>query len=56
MEQKSIRVKAAVWTLLFVIVFVISALFCIRMLGTAPMKLLEVDWDDTISIRMNGKY
>ena len=42
------RTKILLWCILFVVVFVISALVRVNMLGSAPMKLLLVQWDDTI--------
>ena len=42
------RTKIVLWIVLFLVVFVISALIRINMLGSAPMKLMQVKWEDTV--------
>ena len=42
------RTKIMLWSILFVIVFIASALVRVNMLGSAPMKLMQVKWDDTV--------
>lgn len=42
------KTKIILWSLLFVLVFVVSALVRINMLGSAPIKLLQVEWNDTV--------
>ena len=42
------RAKIALYTAVFIVVFLLSAVIRIQQLGSAPMKLLAVDWDDTV--------
>lgn len=42
------RTKIILWSILFIVVFTISALIRVNMLGSAPMKLMQVDWDETV--------
>lgn len=47
------RTKITLWSILFVIVFTVSALIRVNMLGSAPMKLMQVKWDDTVGTIYN---
>lgn len=47
------RTKITLWSILFVIVFTISALIRVNLLGSAPMKLMQVKWDDTVGTIYN---
>ena len=40
------RTKIVIYILIFIITFIISALIRINLLGSAPMKLIKVKWDD----------
>ena len=40
------RTKIGIYILIFIITFIISALIRINLLGSAPMKLIKVKWDD----------
>lgn len=42
------RTKLALYIVVFVVVFFLSAMIRIRQLGSAPMKLLAVDWDESV--------
>ena len=42
------RAKIALYIAVFIVVFLLSAVIRIQQLGSAPMKLLAVDWDDTV--------
>lgn len=42
------RTKIILWVVLFVVVFVLSALLRVSYLGSAPMKILSVKWDKTV--------
>lgn len=42
------RTKIVIYILIFIITFIISALIRINLLGSAPMKLIKVKWDDKI--------
>ena len=47
------RTKITLWSILFVIVFTVSALIRVNMLGSAPMKLMQVKWDDTVAMEVD---
>lgn len=47
------RTKITLWSILFVIVFTVSALIRVNMLGSAPMKLMQIKWDDTVGTIYN---
>ena len=47
------RTKIILWSILFVIVFIISAIIRMNMLGSAPMKLMQVDWNETVGTVYN---
>jgi acetyl esterase/lipase len=40
------RTKIVIYILIFIITFIISVLIRINLLGSAPMKLIKVKWDD----------
>lgn len=42
------RLKILLWSLLFLAVFAASALLRVNSLGSAPMELLAVKWDETV--------
>lgn len=42
------RTKIALYIVVFVIIFFLSAVIRMQQLGSAPMKLLATDWDDTV--------
>lgn len=42
------RTKIVIYILIFIITFIISALIRINLLGSAPMKLIKVKWNDKI--------
>lgn len=44
------RTKVFLWVLLFFAVFVVSALLRVNYLGSLPMKLLKVDWNDSVGV------
>ncbi len=48
MKKKTKVILIISWVLLFLAVFVISALLRVQTLGSAPMKLLKVDWNDNV--------
>lgn len=48
MKKKSKVFLIVSWLVLFLVVFAISALFRVQALGSAPMKLLKVDWNDSV--------
>ena len=51
------RTKITLWSILFVIVFTVSALIRVNLLGSAPMRLMQVKWDDTVGTIYNDlKY
>ena len=45
--------KITLWSILFVIVFTVSALIRVNLLGSAPMRLMQVKWDDTVGTIYN---
>lgn len=47
------RTKITLWSILFVIVFTVSALIRVNLLGSAPMRLMQVKWDDTVGTIYN---
>ena len=42
------KTKIAIFILTFIITFTISAIIRIQLLGSAPMKLIKVNWDETV--------
>lgn len=42
------KTKIILWAALFLIVFLTSALLRVNWLGSAPMKLIQVKWDDSV--------
>ena len=47
------RTKITLCSILFVIVFTVSALIRVNLLGSAPMRLMQVKWDDTVGTIYN---
>ena len=47
------RTKITLWSILFVIVFTVRALIRVNLLGSAPMRLMQVKWDDTVGTIYN---
>ena len=57
MSKKGKIVRIIVWSILFVVVFIVSALIRVQALGSAPMKLLKVDWNETVGTEyLNMQY
>lgn len=57
MSKKGKTVRIIVWSILFVVVFAVSALIRVQTLGSAPMKLLKVDWNETVGTEyLNMQY
>ncbi len=48
MKKKTKVILIISWVVLFLLVFVVSALIRVNTLGNAPMKLLKVDWNDNV--------
>lgn len=48
MKRNTKKVLIPLWIALFFIVFVVSALLRISYLGGAPMKLISVEWNDSV--------
>ena len=44
------KTKILIYVITFIIAFTISAIVKINLLGSAPMKLMKVKWDDTVGI------
>ena len=44
------KTKIILWSILFLFVFVLSGILRVNYLGSAPMKLLDVEWNDSIGI------
>lgn len=57
MSKKGKTVRIIVWSILFVVVFAVSALIRVQTLGAAPMKLLTVDWNESVGTEyLNMQY
>ena len=51
------KTKILIYVITFIIVFIVSAIVRINLLGSAPMKLIKVKWDDTVgTIYKNLSY
>ena len=48
MKKKTKVILIVSWVVLFLVVFIVSALLRVSYLGSAPMKLIAVKWDDTV--------
>lgn len=57
MSKKGKTVRIIVWSILFVVVFAVSVLIRVQTLGAAPMKLLKVNWDESVGTEyLNMQY